>query len=28
MLVVPTPLHIDELEQLLLDFGVLAGSPA
>ena len=28
MFVVPTPLEIDELEQLLLDFGVLAGAAA
>ena len=26
--VVPSPLEIDELEQLLLDFGVLAGAAA
>ena len=28
MFVVPTPLEVDELEQLLLDFGVLAGAAA
>ena len=28
MFVVPTPLAVDELEQLLLDFGVLAGAAA
>ena len=28
MFVVPTPLEIDELEKLLLDFGVLAGTAA
>lgn len=28
MFVVPTPLAIEELEQLLLDFGVLEGAPA
>ena len=28
MFVVPTPLEIDQLEQLLLDFGVLEGAPA
>jgi nitrogenase iron protein NifH len=28
MFVVPTPLQIDELEQLLLDYGVLAGAAA
>ena len=28
MHVIPTPLEIDELEQLLLDFGVLEGATA
>ena len=28
MHVIPTPLEIDELEQLLLDFGVLEGAAA
>jgi nitrogenase iron protein NifH len=28
MFVVPTPLEVDELEQLLLDYGVLAGAAA